>query len=100
MGAAIADFNKDGLADIGLITYQAQSSADQIQIPVISLSLLLQSSGTPSFAATGVSAADFEAPVSAGSVASAFGSNLATMTAVADRPPWPTTLGGIAVHLR
>jgi uncharacterized protein (TIGR03437 family) len=100
MGAAIADFNKDGLSDVGVITYQAQSAADQIQIPMISMSVLLRSNGMPSFAATAVSAADFEPPVSAGSVASAFGSNLATMTAAADRPPWPTNLGGIELHLR
>jgi len=46
-----------------------------------------------------VNGASFRAPVTAGSIASVFGANLAPATAAADRLPVPTTLGGVSVSM-
>jgi uncharacterized protein (TIGR03437 family) len=99
LGAAIADFNLDGLADIAVVTQQGLNSANG-STSTYSLSVLLRSSGMPRFAATGVSAATFQEPVTTGSLASAFGLGLADRTASAEAPPWPTTLGGIQLQFR
>jgi len=48
---------------------------------------------------TTVSAASFEREVAPGSIAAAFGVNLATATAKATRLPLPTTLGGTTVEV-
>ena len=98
-GAAIADFNLDGRADIAVTTQQGLSSDSEITSNY-SLSVLLQGSGMPAFAATGVSAASFQEPITTGSLASAFGSGLADMPASAQAPPWPTSLGGIELRFR
>ena len=104
-GAAIADLNKDGLADIMVATAQIVATA-RLGVSgtpptyTYSLSTLLQRSGTPSFSATGVSAATFQEPVTAGSLASAFGSGLSQTTATATSPPWPNSLGGIQLAFR
>ena len=99
LGAAIADFNQDGLPDIAVATVQGLYS-DNLLTQNYSLSVLLQGKGMPRFAATGVSAASFQEPVTTGSRASAFGSELADMTASAQAPPWPTSLGGIQLRFR
>jgi len=46
-----------------------------------------------------VNGASFRAPVTAGSIASVFGANLAPASAAADRLPLPTTLGGVSVSM-
>jgi uncharacterized protein (TIGR03437 family) len=98
LGAFIADFNKDGLPDIAVVTVQGAS--DQLVVRTNTFSVLLQATGMPLFAATGVSAATFQEPVTIGSLATAFGSGFAEDTAVAGAPPWPTALGGIELQLR
>ena len=99
LGAVIADFNQDGLPDIALATLQGLYSLNELA-QNYSFSVLLQGSGMPRFAATGVSAASFQEPVTTGSLATAFGSGLATMKASAQAPPWPTSLGGIELRFR
>ena len=99
LGAAIADMNLDGLADIVVVTQQGLNSANGLT-STYSLSVLLQGTGMPRFAATGVSAATFQEPVTTGSLASAFGIGLADLTASAQPPPLPTSLGGIQLQFR
>lgn len=99
LGAAIADFNLDGLPDIAVATLEGLYS-DSALAQNYSLSVLLQGTGMPAFGATGVSAATFLEPVTTGSLASAFGTGLADITASAQAPPWPTSLGGIQLRLR
>ncbi len=100
-GAAIADLNKDGLADVMVATAQGSYGGEgELGTYTYSLSTLLQRSGTPAFSVTGVSAATFLEPVTAGSLASAFGSGLSQTTATATSPPWPNSLGGIQLLFR
>jgi uncharacterized protein (TIGR03437 family) len=107
LGAAIADLNRDELADIVVATAQIvgpiQGSFGDMGTPptyTYSLSTFLQRRGTPAFSITGVSAATFQEPVTAGSLASAFGVGLSQMTATATSPPWPQSLGWIQLVFR
>jgi uncharacterized protein (TIGR03437 family) len=88
---AVADFNGDGLPDIadGVATFNSGVIA-----------VLLNDSPGDGFVTAGVSSATLTWPIAPDSIASAFGTNLATQTAAASGNLFPTTLGGIRVHVR
>lgn len=92
---AVADFNGDGLTDIVAATV-VQTFEDAAYSVV---SVLLNDSPGDGFGATGVSSASLTWPVATGSLVSAFGVNLSSQTATASTIPFPTTLGGVRVHL-
>jgi uncharacterized protein (TIGR03437 family) len=93
---AVADFNGDGLPDLasGYTTVGYNNAA------VVSISVMLNDSPGNGFAATGISSATYTWPVGPGSLVSAFGLNLAPVTVAATSYPWPTTLGGIRLHVQ
>ena len=92
---AIADFNGDGKPDIasGLVETQQNSAV---------IAVLLNDSPGDGFYTTGVSSASWMLGVDTGAIASAFGVKLAPQTESAQlsNGAFPTTLGGIRVHLR
>lgn len=96
---AVADFNNDGLPDL------ASGSGDDLAPFWMSptegdVSVVLNDSPGNGFTVTGVSAATWTWPVGSGSMVSAFGVNLAPTEAAAGAGPWPTTLGGIRLHVK
>lgn len=94
---AIADFNGDGQPDIiDSVASSAAGSNFALQ------SVLLNDSPGDGFYTTGVSSASWTWPVATGSITSAFGLNLAQQTGAASVTDgsFPTTLGGIRVHIR
>jgi uncharacterized protein (TIGR03437 family) len=94
---AVADFNGDGLPDLAS-GYSFDGLDDASESGV---SVMLNDSPGNGFTATGVSSASYTWPVgSSGSLVSAFGLNLASATEAATSYPWPTTLGGIRLHLK
>jgi len=94
---AVADFNGDGLPDLAS-GYSFDGFEDASESAV---SVMLNDSPGNGFTATGVSSATYTWPVgSSGSLVSAFGLNLAPATEAATSYPWPTTLGGIRLHLK
>jgi uncharacterized protein (TIGR03437 family) len=95
----VADFNSDGLPDI--------ASGLEDTSPVLAewsccseVSVVLNDSPGNGFTATGVSSATWTWPVGSGSMVSTFGVNLAPVEASAGPGPWPTTLGGIRLHVQ
>ncbi len=88
---AIADFNGDGSPDIADGVASLNSSV---------IAVLLNDSPGDGFLTAGVSSAALSWPIATDSIASAFGSNLASQTAAASGSSLPTTLGGIRVHVR
>lgn len=93
---AVADFNGDGLLDLatGSVVQVTGSESESV------VTVLLNDSPGDGFTAAGVSSAnpvwfDFDS----GSIVSAFGVNLAPMTEAATASPFPTTLGGIRLHV-
>lgn len=87
----------DGLPDLAsgysFVGYEDASES--------AVSVMLNDSPGNGFTATGVSSANYTWPVgSSGSLVSAFGLNLAPATETATSYPWPTTLGGIRLHLK
>ncbi len=93
---AVADFNGDGLPDLASgYTIVGYSNAAQA-----SISVMLNDSPGNGFTATGVSSATYTWPVGPGSLVSAFGFGLAPATVTATSYPWPTTLGGIRLHIQ
>lgn len=89
----VADFNGDGLPDIADGVAQENSGV---------ISVLLNDSPGDGFYTTGVSSASWTWPVDPGTITSAFGVNLAPQTEAASlmNGSFPTTLGGIRVHIR
>ncbi len=88
---AVADFNGDGSPDI----------ADGVAAPHAGvIAVLLNDSPGDGFVTAGVSSATLTWPIAVDSIASAFGTNLAAQTAAASGNSFPTTLGGIRVHVR
>jgi FG-GAP-like repeat len=90
---AIGDFNGDGQPDI------ANGVAPGISGVI---SILLNDSPGDGFYTTGVSSATWTWPVDTGTITSAFGVNMAPQTAAVSalNDSFPTTLGGIRVHVR
>jgi uncharacterized protein (TIGR03437 family) len=91
--AAVADFNGDGLPDIANGVARLNFGAIEI---------LLNDSPGDGFYTTGVSSATWTLPVDTGAITSAFGMNLAPQTEAASamNDSFPTTLGGIRLHVR
>ena len=91
-----ADFNNDGLPDLAagysILAYEMRSIAG--------ISAMLNDSPGNGFTATGALSANLLWPVAPGSIVSAFGVSLAPATEAATAYPWPTTLGGIRLHVR
>ncbi len=75
-------------------------SHDATAIDYISISTLLNDSPGDGFTIAGVSSATGAWPVAPGSLVSAYGVNLAPSTETAASMPFPTTLGGIRLHVR
>jgi uncharacterized protein (TIGR03437 family) len=94
--AAVADFNADELPDlaIGTLVSGPQNAGFS------SFDVLLNDSPGDGFLTAGVSSANLTWPVGPGSIASAFGINLAPSTEMASGDTLPTTLGGIRLHVR
>ena len=88
---AVADFNGDGAPDVAYGILGSSSGA---------ISVLLNDSPGDGFLTAGVSSATLSWPIGPDSIASAFGTNLAAQTASAPANSYPTTLGGIRVHVR
>ena len=91
----VADFNGDGRPDIAeAYTFRGNNGRG-----ASSVSVLLNDAPGDGFTATGVSSATGFWPVSAGSFVSAYGVNLAPQVEAAGASPYPTTLGGIRLHV-
>jgi uncharacterized protein (TIGR03437 family) len=88
---AIADFNGDGSPDIA-------DGVSRVNSGVIAV--LLNDSPGDGFLTAGVSSTTLTWPIGEGSIASAFGTGLAPQPAAASGNSFPTTLGGIRVHVR
>lgn len=112
---AVADFNKDGRADIAIayvpalalqIRAELDGTLDQFletilqQLPIGNAGVLLNTTvATPTF--TDTNAASFAAgPLAEGSIVTAFGSNLTSATAVAASAPLPTSLAATTVTVK
>lgn len=95
-GIVAADFNGDGLADLG-----TAATFPRAWVPVVGPvgAVLLNDSPGDGFLQPGVSSATGLGPVAVDSLVTAFGENLANVTESAVGPPWPTTLGGVRVHV-
>jgi hypothetical protein len=91
----IADFNGDGRPDIA----EAYFIEGNEYRGSSSVSILLNDAPGDGFTATGVSSATGYWPVTPGSFVSAYGVNLASQVEAADASPYPTTLGGIRLHV-
>ena len=94
-GLAAADLNGDGLPDL-LAGWSAQHGAIEFDGSLLSY---INDSPGDGFLATGVLAASGTAPVGLASIVTAYGINLASITEAAAGPPYPTTLGGIRLHI-
>jgi hypothetical protein len=91
----VADFNGDGLPDIAAAhTFEGINSRGSAWV-----SILLNDAPGDGFTATGVSSANGFWPVTPGSLVSAYGVNLAPQVEAAGSSPYPTTLGGIRLHV-
>jgi uncharacterized protein (TIGR03437 family) len=88
---AIADFNGDGSPDIA-------DGVSRLNSGVIAV--LLNDSPGDGLLTAGVSSTTLTWPIGEGSIASAFGTSLAPQPAAASGNSFPTTLGGIRVHVR
>jgi uncharacterized protein (TIGR03437 family) len=90
---AIGDFNGDGQPDIADGVASLNSGV---------IAVLLNDSPGDGLYTTGVSSATWTWPLDTGTITSAFGVNLAPQTAAASamNDSFPTTLGGIRVHVR
>lgn len=85
---AAGDFNRDGKTDL------VGPANDGTQ-----LSILINNTPGLDNSANAVSAADYSPQVASGSIASIFGSQLATSPAQATGPPWPTSLANTSVRV-
>ena len=94
--AVAADFNNDGLSDLAL-SFSNSGVFDSLDFTT---SILINDSPGSGFLSTGVSSATRTAPVGHQSLVSAYGVDLAPATEVAPPGMFPTTLGGIRLHLR
>jgi hypothetical protein len=91
----VADFNADGRPDIA----EAYFIEGNEYRGSSSVSILLNDAPGDGFTATGVSSATGFWPVTAGKFVSAYGVNLAPIVEAAGASPYPTTLGGIRLHV-
>jgi uncharacterized protein (TIGR03437 family) len=94
--AVAADFNRDGLPDL-VLSYESDTIGGYVDTTT---SILLNDYPGSGFLSTGVSSATGTGPVGHESLVSAYGIDLAPMTATATTIPYPTELGGIRLHLR
>jgi uncharacterized protein (TIGR03437 family) len=93
--AVVADFNGDGLNDVA----EASNREDLFDFLDANVAILLNDSPGDGFLVTGVSSPSYKWPTGATSTVTAFGMNLASVTASAPNAASPpTTLGGIRVH--
>jgi uncharacterized protein (TIGR03437 family) len=111
----IADFNGDGAPDIAFSSVPAfgvtinvslvtsfSSLLQQVlsQLPKGNGQVLLNQAGA-ALTFTDTNAASFATgPAAKGSLATAFGTNLAATTATAGAPPWPANLGGDTISIK
>ena len=90
-----ADFNGDGWPDIAE-AYTFRGNNGRV---ASSVSVLVNDSPGDGFTATGVSSETGFWPVTPDSFVSAYGEDLAPMVEDAGASPYPTTLGGIRLHV-
>lgn len=91
----VADFNGDGRPDIAE-AYTFRGNNGRV---ASSVSVLLNDAPGDGFNATGISSASGLWPVTPGSFVSAYGVDLASLVEAAAASPYPTTLGGIRLHV-
>ncbi|MBI2689895.1 MAG: VCBS repeat-containing protein [Acidobacteria bacterium] len=95
MAFLAADFNGDRRPDVAAAArFTSGTVGIGYAVPV-----LVNNGAGDGLVIAGVSAATGRGPVTVGSLVSAFGVNLATDIAGAVSGPWPTTLGGVRVHV-
>jgi uncharacterized protein (TIGR03437 family) len=94
---AVADFNGDGLPDVALQFYTAQGGVGVSYNSYVYA--FLNDSPGDGLLVPGVLAPTGKIPLGWNSIAVAYGVNLAPVTAAAAGAPYPTTLGGIRVHI-
>jgi uncharacterized protein (TIGR03437 family) len=92
----VGDFNGDLLPDLVVYSILGPSASQLLS----EVDVLLNDSPGNGFATSGISAATGTWPVGPGSIVSAYGVNLAPLTAIAQTNPAPTTLAGIRLHVR
>jgi uncharacterized protein (TIGR03437 family) len=95
MALISGDFNGDGQPDVAC-AYRFEGGIQDIGYGI---SILRNDSPGDGLLVPGVSSATWRAPVSVGSLVSAFGQDLAPATEIAGTTPGPTTLGGVRVHI-